>query len=141
MMDAIIPEAEAHSLSPDNEYESFVQDDLEFRTITTILHALQYRDTVTVRNFGVVPKSRPFLKILPALSSLIARNQEIIAILPKHLQRGVALLIGFNASRFDDEENFISTPTSPSSPRGRLSHHVTQNAQEGDPKASNHACS
>lgn len=127
MTDEIMPEP--HSPSPDSEYDTFVQDDLEFRTITTILSALECHDKITLRNFEVVPKLKPYLKILSALSSLLVRDHETIAILPKHSQRGITLLIGSDASLFDNEESSVSTPTSPS---GRLSRDVNQDPRKGN---------
>lgn len=129
MMDEIMPEARPHLLSPDSEHDSFVQDDLEFRTITTILNALECRDKITLRNFEVVPKLKPHLKILSALSSLLVRDHETVAILPKHSQRGITMLIGSDASLFDNEDSSVSTPTSLS---GRLSHDVNQDSRKGN---------
>lgn len=114
------------SLSDKLEYDSFVRDDLEFRTITTFLNALECHEKVRLQNFEVVPKLKPYLKILSALSSLLVRGHEIVAILPKRSQHGVALLIGSDTSPFSPDD-FPSPPSSPSSPPGRLSHYVTRN--------------
>lgn len=98
-----ITETAPHSGSPTSaEYDAFVRDDMEFRTITTLLHAINCREKVTVHDFEVVPKLKPYLKILSALSSLLVRDHEIVAILPKRSRRGLALLIGSDATPFNN---------------------------------------
>lgn len=108
------------------EYDAFVRDDMEFRTITTLLHALESREKVTLRDFAVTPKLKPYLKILSALSSLLVRDHEIVAILPKRSSRGIALLIGSDATPFNNVDEFPSPPSSPSMYTGdSLAHYVT----------------
>lgn len=123
-----IPEAASRLIPPISELDSFVQDDHEFRTITTLLNALESREKVTLQNFEVVPKLKPYLKILSALSSLLVRDHEVVAILPKRSESGVMLLIGSDESPFQQEDDPSSPPSSPSSSPGRrLRHYVTQN--------------
>lgn len=75
----------------------FERDDLEFRTITTLLHLLSTRDRITVDNFEVSRGHRPSLKLLTALSSLLVRNNEVVAVMAKRSVRGTTLLVGVAA--------------------------------------------
>lgn len=120
-------------MAAQSEYDEFVKDDYEFRTITTLLNTLGSRERVTPENFNAVPKMKPYLKFLSALSSLLVREREIVAILPKRSSSGVSLLIGFEESPFDREEDLPSPPPSPSSPPGRrLQHYITRNPRADD---------
>lgn len=106
---------------------------MEFRTITTLLNVLDCREKVTLHDFEVVPKLKPYLKILSALSSLLVRNHEIVAILPKRSRRGIALLIGSDASPLNNVDDYPSPPPSPSlSEEDTLAHYITQNPRHGD---------
>lgn len=127
------PEAEPRPPPSTSQHESFTADDLEFRTITTLLNALECREKITLQNFEVFPKMKPYLKILSALSSLLVRDHEIVAILPKRSGSGVALLVGSDASPFDHQDDFPSPPPSPSQlPGSNLRHYVTRNPRFGD---------
>lgn len=129
----ITPEHEPMSLSQISEYDRFTRDDLEFRTITTALNALDCRERITLQNFEVVPRMRPYLKILSGLSSLLVRNHEIVAILPKRSRSGVALLIGSDATPFNNESDFPSPSPSPTQSDGEsLTHYVTRNPRRGE---------
>lgn len=75
------------------EAKSFEEDDLEFRTITSLLHALDTREKITLENFQVKPNQRSSLKLLSALSSLLVRNHEILAVLPRRSVVGTTVFV------------------------------------------------
>lgn len=90
--------------------ELFDKDDLEFRTITTILHALGSREKIILENFHVSRKQRPHLKILSALSSLLVRDHEILAILPKRSAAAITVFVGSEEDALlDDSLSSCST--------------------------------
>lgn len=74
--------------------DKFREDDLEFRTITTLLYLL---DTHDEQRPDITPVSRRMdkdLKLLASVSSLLVMNHEIIAIMPKRSAAGLTLFIG-----------------------------------------------
>lgn len=75
------------------EAKAFEKDDMEFRTITTILHALDTHEKITLDNFQVQPNQRSSLKLLSALSSLLVRDRENVAILPRCSVQGTTLFV------------------------------------------------
>lgn len=75
------------------EAKSFERDDLEFRTITTILHALNTHEKIMLENFHVKSSQRSSLKLLSALSSLLVRDHEILAILPRRSAQGTMVFV------------------------------------------------
>lgn len=88
---------------------SFEQDDLEFRTITTILHALDTHEKITLENFHVKPNQRSSLKLLSALSSLLVRDHEILAILPRRSSQGTTVFVSSDENA-DIHDELLSMP-------------------------------
>lgn len=88
-----IPNAVMYTNYPLSEAEVFENDDLEFRTITTILHALDLHDKITLENFQANPDQRRRLKVVTALSSLLVRDCEVLAVLPKRSVAGTTLYL------------------------------------------------
>lgn len=74
--------------------EIFERDDLEFSTITTLLHLLGSRDRITLESFRVPRELSPRLKLLTSLASLLVRDHETLAIILKHSSRCSTVYIG-----------------------------------------------
>lgn len=73
--------------------DKFRQDDLEFRTITTLLQLL---DTHDEQGPDITPGSHrvdKHLKLLASVSAMLVMNHEIIAIVPKRSAAGLTLFI------------------------------------------------
>lgn len=125
---------------PPSEAGMFEKDDLEFRTITTLLNILGTRERITLDNFQVSSDQRPRLKLLAALSSLLVRDHEIVAVMPKRSGRGSTLFVGAAAetpseAAFRDDEPTPSLESSASSASSTSSHHnyITRNPRYKDP--------
>lgn len=74
--------------------DKFRKDDLEFRTITTLLYLL---DTHDEQSPDITPISRRMdrhLKLLASVSAMLVMNHEVIAIMPKRSAAGLTLFIG-----------------------------------------------
>lgn len=95
----------------------FGKDDQEFCTITTLLHKIPSHDRVTLDNLYVSRQQRPLLKLLSALSTLLVRNHEILAVMLKRSVRGTTVFVGSEA---DDEAH---PPTNHPRPGRRPGHH------------------
>lgn len=90
--------------------ESFKKDDLEFRTITTLLNILGSGGRVTLDNFEVPQRHRHRLKLLVALSSLLIRDHETVAVMAKSNVSGATVVQAFttllsNALRDGNDES------------------------------------
>lgn len=72
----------------------FRQDDLEFRTITTILSKLGARDDHEEEKTVLAPSITRHLKLLASVSAMLVMNYETIAIIPKRSAAGLTLFIG-----------------------------------------------
>lgn len=81
-------------IAPSREAKLFIQDDLEFRTITTLLHLLGISERIDLDSFHVSGPERSHLKLLTALSALLVRHTETIAIMPKRSVLGTTLFVG-----------------------------------------------
>ncbi|KAL0630892.1 hypothetical protein Q9L58_010256 [Maublancomyces gigas] len=82
--------------------ESFRKDDLEFRTITTVLNFLESSGRFTSENLVVPQQHRRHLKLVVALSSLLAREHDIVAILTKRNEFGTTFVLGSNSREAAD---------------------------------------
>lgn len=106
--------------APPTEAELFTTDDLEFRTISTLLRMLGTRERIALDNFHVSQQQRPSLKLLTALASLLVRNFEILAVMPKRSGRSTTLFVGSLAENtmekdFSDDEESTTSQASSSS--------------------------
>lgn len=111
---------------------AFERDDMEFRTITTLLHILSSRERLSVENFEVSRELRPRLKLLAALSSLLVRDHEILAIIPKRSSRGTTVYVGSEEEPdFRDNESTKSTSSTTSASSVQESF-ITRNPRFGD---------
>lgn len=91
-MSSVLP----HDPSPANNQTAPLtetQHDLEFRTITTLLHILGIGERIDLDDFRVSMPQRAHLKLLSALSSLLVRHTEIIAVMPKRSVFGTTLFV------------------------------------------------
>lgn len=93
-----------------NEAELFQKDDLEFRTITILLHALGSREKITLENFRVQTNQRSHLKPLSALSSLLVRDHETIAVLLRRSAAGITVFLS-SEEEVDISNNSSSMPS------------------------------
>lgn len=103
------------------EAESFNKHDQEFRTITTLLHALGSHEKITLDNFQVSNRQKPYLKLLHGLSSLLVRDHETISILPKRSQHGITLFVAYEDDQLDEicaPSSSVPTSASPPPPAG-----------------------
>lgn len=73
---------------------SFRKDDLEFRTITTILSKLGVRDDHEEEKTVLAPSIERHMKLLASVSAMLVMNHEVIAIMPKRSTAGLTLFIG-----------------------------------------------
>lgn len=88
---------------PPTEAELFERDDMEFRTITTLLNILSSRERITVENFYVSRGQRPHLKLLAALASVLVRDHEILTIISKRSGRGPTVYIGLEVEEVEPD--------------------------------------
>lgn len=112
----------------------FEKHDLEFRTITSLLHKLNLHDKITLDSFRVSQKQRPYLKLLAALSSLLVCEHEVLAIMPKRSAHGTTLFVVSGA----DEQcrRYICSATSGASTWPSSSSHeniIPRNPRLDDP--------
>lgn len=77
-----------------DEFTRFREDDLEFRTITTILSKLGSRDDRKEEKRVLAPSITRHLKLLASVSAMLVMNHEVIAIMPKRSAAGLTLFIG-----------------------------------------------
>lgn len=121
--------------------ESFEKHDLEFRTITTLLNMLGSSARITLNNFEVPQRQRRHLKLLVALSSLLVREHEIVAVMAKRNASGTTFVLGSNSNETDtngldirDDESTVSSSASDSA-MSDCSHHnlITQNPRFKSP--------
>lgn len=120
-------------IAPSREAELFSKDDLEFRTITTLLHRLGTSERIDLDNFHVPTSQRSDLKLLAALSALLVRNAEIIAVMPERSVLGTTLFVCSGAEDlirpyFPEDES-----TSPAIPITSRDDFVTRNPEKNDP--------
>lgn len=111
----------------------FEQDDLEFRTITTLLHTLGSRERITVENFQLSHQQRPRLKLLSALSSLLVRDHEILAVMPKRSARGMTLFVGSEGAEAAHPDIRDDESTSSWSSSSSHENFITRNPRYSDP--------
>lgn len=71
----------------------FREDDLEFRTITTLLYILGCRDEQEPERNPLAPRLQRHLKLLASVSSMLVMNHEVIAIVSKRCTTGLTLFI------------------------------------------------
>lgn len=121
------------SPSSETEKQLFIEDDLEFRTVTTLLALLESRENVTLDNFEVTDKLRPYLKMLTGFSSLLVRHHEILAILPKRSARGTELFLSAQGGLSDGDELSPSSPSSPPSSPLSLHHFLARSPRNDNP--------
>lgn len=91
-----------------DELARFREDDLEFRTITTILSKLGSRDDREEEKRVLAPSLTRDLKLLASVSAMLVMNHEVIAIMPKRSAAGLTLFIGLQpntATETDDSED------------------------------------
>lgn len=100
--------------------------DLEFRTITTLLHALDSRENITLENFQVQPYQQPCLKLLSALSSLLVRDHETLAILPRRSVAGTTVFL-YSGNEADPPDELL--PSNTFIARNPEFHHPTDTVQ------------
>lgn len=74
--------------------DRFREDDLEFRTVTTMLYILGSRDELGPDTNSVAPRMERHLKLLASVSAMLVMNHEVIAIMPKRSVAGLTLFIG-----------------------------------------------
>lgn len=127
------PPAASPNPAPPTEAELFEKDDLEFRTITTLLRTLGARDRVTVDNFQVSSQQRPSLKSLTALSSLLVRDCEIIAVMPKRSVRGTTIIVGSTAENSTEKAFWDHESNSSSRSSSSIESFITRNPEYLDP--------
>lgn len=72
----------------------FREDDLEFRTLTTILSLLNSHDEQEPDSNSPTPQMQRHLKLLASVSAMLVMNHEVIAIMPKRSATGLTLFIG-----------------------------------------------
>lgn len=72
----------------------FREDDLEFRTLTTLLYILDSHDEQVPDTSSVTPRMDRHLKLLASVSAMLVMNHEVIAIMPKRSGAGLTLFIG-----------------------------------------------
>ncbi|KAL0631915.1 hypothetical protein Q9L58_009200 [Maublancomyces gigas] len=78
--------------------ESFEKHDLEFRTITTLLNILGSSGRITLHTFEVPQRHRCYLKLLVALSSLLVRENEIVAVMAKRNASSTTFVLSSNSN-------------------------------------------
>lgn len=87
-----------------------------------ITNILESRSTITLDNFDALQRHRHHLKLLVALSSLLVRNHEIVAIMAKRIMAksnisGTAVFLGSNSqgeadvAGLDIPDNASTTPS------------------------------
>lgn len=74
--------------------DKFREDDLEFRTVTTLLYLLDSHDEQSADTSPISPRMDRHLKLLASVSSMLVMNHEVIAIMPKRTSAGLTLFIG-----------------------------------------------
>lgn len=113
--------------------ELFAKDDLEFRTITTLLNLLAIREPIDLDNFHVSRPQRPHLKLLTALSSLLVRRAEVITVMPKRSVLGTTIFVGSEVA--DTTEKDFRDDESTSSGKSTTPHDnfVTRSPEKSDP--------
>lgn len=90
------------------ELAKFREDDLEFRTITTILSKLRARDDREEERRVLAPSLTRHLKLLASVSAMLVMDHEVIAIMPKRSAAGLTLFIGpqpGTATEMNDSED------------------------------------
>lgn len=119
---------------------SFVKDDLEFRTVTTLLSILKSSGQISLDNFGVPQHHRRHLKLLVSLSSLLVREHEIVAVMAKKTVSGTTFVLGSNskeeeAVREIPDDVSTSSTSSSDTVMSIRSHYnlLTQNPRFGSP--------
>lgn len=92
-----------------DELARFRKDDLEFRTITTILSKLGSRDDrKEEKKRDLAPSVTRHLKLVASVSAMLVMNHEVIAIMPKRSAAGFTLFIGLQpntATETNDSED------------------------------------
>ncbi|KAL0634869.1 hypothetical protein Q9L58_006229 [Maublancomyces gigas] len=73
--------------------DKFREDDLEFRTITTLLYLLGSHNQRGSDTSPVRRRTDRYLKLLPSVPSMLVMNREVIAIMPKRSATGLTLFI------------------------------------------------
>lgn len=99
--------------------ESFKKHDLEFRTVITLLNMLGSSGRISLNKFEVPLRHRHHLKLLVALSSLLVREHEIVAVIAKRNASGTTFVLGCNSNETDtnrlgirDDESTVSSSAS-----------------------------
>lgn len=116
----------------ETQAQMFVEDDLEFRTITTLLHLVGSREKVQLQNFTVSPQQRPYLKFLTGFSSLLVRNCEILAILPKRSGHGGTEFFISSEEEADNEDDATSSSSALSTSSSEV-YYLACNPRFNDP--------
>lgn len=83
----------------------FRKDDLEFRTLTTILSKLRARDDREEEKTVLAPSIAKHLKLLASVSAMLVMNHEVIAIIPKRSAAGLTLFIGLQPNSTEETEH------------------------------------
>lgn len=91
--------------------DQFREDDLEFRTITTLLHMLKSHDEQRAESNEVAPHVRKHLKLLTSVSAMLVMNHEVIAMIPKHSATGLTLFIGTEPTNCDPGFDNFALPS------------------------------
>lgn len=120
-------------IAPSREAELFSKDDLEFRTITTLLHRLGMSERIDLDNFHVPTPQRSDLKLLAALSALLVRNAEIIAVMPKRSVLGTTIFVGSGVENMTGQYFPDYESTSPAKSITSPDNFVTSNPEKDDP--------
>lgn len=71
----------------------FREDDLKFRTITTLLYILGCHDEQEPERNPLAPRMQRHLKLLASVSAMLVMNHEVIAIMSKRCATGLTLFI------------------------------------------------
>lgn len=93
------------SHSAADQLTRFRKDDLEFRTLTTILSKLRARDDRGEEKTVLAPSIAKHWKLLASVSAMLVMNHEVIAIMPKRSAAGLTLFIGLQPNPTEETEH------------------------------------